>query len=282
MALNESQRKIWAAQLLSSLKKNLVFAGPRVVNRNYEGEIRDQGDTVKIISVGRPTIGDYVKGVTVINPEQLTDAERSLTITEAKYFAFEIDDIDRAQTGNGGALMNEAATESAYALRDIADGFVAGLYSGADAANQIGTTSITTSALAVDAVNDLKVRLDEKDVPSEGRYCIVPAWFHGLLSKSEIFTDLSASGSTEALRNGQVGRLFGFDILMSNNVPIVTGDDYRVSAGYTGALTYADQIVKTESYRPENSFSDAMKGLHVYGAKLVRPEAVATLIASRT
>ena len=119
-------------------------------------------------------------------------------------------------------------------------------------------------------------------MPKEGRYCIVPAWYHGLLTKSELFTDLSASGSTEALRNGTVGRLFGFDILMSNNVPIVTGDDYRVSAGYPGALTYADQIVKTESYRPENSFSDAMKGLHVYGSKLVRPSAVATLIASRT
>ena len=282
MPLTESQRKIWSAQLLSSLKKNLVFAGPQVVNRNYEGEIRDQGDTVKIISIGRPTIGDYVKGVTTITPEQLTDAERSLTITQAKYFAFELDDIDRAQTGNGGALMNEAAVESSYALRDVADRFVAGLYSGAATANQIGTTSITSSALAVDGINDLMVKLDEADVPKEGRYAIVPAWYHGLLVGSDLFTDLSASGSSDALRNGTVGRLFGFDILMSNNVEIVTGDDYRVCAGYPGALTYADQIVKTETYRPENSFSDAMKGLHVYGSKLVRPEAVSTLIASRT
>lgn len=282
MALTESQRKIWAAQLLTSLKKNLVYAGPGVANRNYEGTIRDQGDTVKIISVGRPTIGDYVKGVTTITPEQLTDAERSLVITEAKYFAFEIDDIDKAQTGNGGSLMSEAAVESAYALRDIADQYVAGLYTGAATANQITTTSITSSALAVDGINDLMVKLDEADVPKEGRYAIVPAWYHGLLVASDLFTDLSASGSSDALRNGTVGRMFGFDILMSNNVVNTTGDDFRVTAGYPGALTYADQIVKTESYRPENSFSDAMKGLHVYGAKLARPEAVATLIASRT
>jgi len=282
MALTESQRKIWAAQLLTSLKKNLVYAGPGVANRNYEGTIRDQGDTVKIISVGRPTIGDYVKGVTTITPEQLTDAERSLVITEAKYFAFEIDDIDKAQTGNGGSLMSEAAVESAYALRDIADQYVAGLYTGAATANQITTTSITSSVLAVDGINDLMVKLDEADVPKEGRYAIVPAWYHGLLVASDLFTDLSASGSSDALRNGTVGRMFGFDILMSNNVVNTTGDDFRVTAGYPGALTYADQIVKTESYRPENSFSDAMKGLHVYGAKLARPEAVATLIASRT
>lgn len=282
MAITESAVTIWASQLQSSLKKALVFAGPQAVNRNYEGEIKAAGDSVRIISISRPTIGTYTKDSTTITPETLTDAERTLLIDQSKYFAFEIDDIDMAQTRNGGALMNEAALEAAYGLADVADQYVAGLYTGADAANQISTTSVTTSALAVTGLINLAVKLDSANVPRAGRYVIVPPWYHGLLLGSDLFVRVDASGTSEALRNGLVGRAFGFDVFVSNNVVNTTGDDYRVSAGYTGAITFASQISKVESYRPESAFSDAMKGLNLYGAKLVRPTGIATLIASIT
>lgn len=282
MALTNSQVTIFANELQSSLKKAHVFAGPKAVNRNYEGEIRNTGDSVRIRSISRPTITPYVKNVSVITPETLTDAERTLLIDQANSFAFEIDDVDMAQVQNGGGLMSEAALESAYALADIADLYVAGLYSGADSANKISTTAITTSPLAVTGLVELKVRLDKANVPNAGRYAIIPPWYEGLLVQSAAFISVADSGTSEALRNGHVGRAFGFDIFTSNNVTNTTGDDWLVSAGYTGAITFASQISKVESYRPENSFSDAVKGLDLFGAKLVRPTGIATLVASIT
>lgn len=282
MAITESQVTVWAAELQSSLKKTLVFAGPNAVNRNYQGEIRSAGDSVRILSISRPTIATYTKDSTTITPETLTDAERTLIVDQTKYFAFELDDIDYAGTMNGDRLMSEAASESAYGLADTADQYVAGLYSGAAAGNQISTTAVTTSALAVTALINLNVKLDQANAPRQGRYVIIPPWFHGLLLGSDLFARVDASGNSEALRNGLVGRAFGFDVYVSNNVTNTTGDDYRVCAGYPGAITYAEKINKVEAYRPESAFSDAMKGLHHYGAKLVRPEGVATLIASIT
>jgi hypothetical protein len=282
MALTNSQVTIFANELQSSLKKALVFAGPQTVNRKYQGSIQSVGDSVRIRSISRPTIGDYVKNVTTIVPETLTDAERTLLIDQAKYFAFEIDDVDMAQVQNGGGLTSEAALESAYGLADVADLYVAGLYTGAAAANKISTTAITTSALAVTGLVELKVKLDNANVPNAGRYVIVPPWYEGLLIQSSAFISVADSGSSEALRNGHIGRAFGFDVFTSNNVTNVVGDDYLVSAGYTGAITFATQINKVEGYRPEDSFSDAMKGLNLFGSKLVRPTGIATLVASIT
>lgn len=272
--------EIWSAMMLESLKKSLVYAGPQVVNRDYEGDIQNSGDTVRIRSMSRPTIASYTKGSTVINPEQLTDAQRSLLIDQAKYFAFEVDDIDLAQS-TGGEL-EEGLLEAVYGLRDVADQYVAGLYTGAQAANQIGTVSVTTGALAYTQLRRLKVKLDEANVALEGRYAVVPPWYHGLLLEESKFVTVDASGTSEGLRNGIVGRALGFDVLMSNNAPLVTGDDYAVTAGSPKAISYAEQINKVEAYRPEDSFSDALKGLHVYGAKLVRPDSLATVIASQT
>ena len=282
MAITNFIPEIWTAQLLSSLKKSLVYAGPGVVNRNYEGDIANSGDTVNITSISRPTVATYTKDSTVIAPQTLTDAQKVLLIDQAKYFAFEVDDIDMRQAVAGGALMSEAADESGYALADVADQFVAGLYSGVDAGNLIATTAVTTSAIAVQGLIDLKVKLDTANVPNQGRYVIVPPWYHALLLGSDLFVRVDASGSAEALRNGMVGRAFGFDVLVSNNVPVITGDDYAVQAGVPGAISFAEQITKVEAYRPESAFSDALKGLHLYGAKVVRPTAMAVLTASIT
>ena len=282
MAINNFIPEVWSARLLSSLKKSLVFAGPGVANRDYEGDIRQSGDTVRITSISRPTIGDYVKNSTTITPETLTDAQRSLLISQSKYFAFEVDDIDMRQAANGGALMNEAASEAAYGLADVADQYVAGLYTEVQAANAISTTAITDPAKAVKGLLDLKTKLDVADVPTQGRYVVVPPWYLNLLLQSDLFARVDASGSSEGLRNGTVGRAWGFDVMMSNNCVLITGDDYAVMAGVPGAISFAEQIVKVEAYRPESAFSDALKGLHLYGAKVVRPDALAVLTASVT
>jgi hypothetical protein len=272
--------EIWSAMILESLKKELVYAGPGVATRKWEGDIANQGDTVRIRSVSRPTIATYTKGSTTITPEQLTDAQRSLVINQAKYFAFEVDDVDAAQSPGGE--MEEALVEAVYGLRDAADQYVASLYTDASATNAISTVSITTAALAYTGLKNLKVKLDTANVPLEGRYVIVPPWYHGLLLEDTKFVTVNASGTSEGLRNGIVGRALGMDILVSNNVPVITGDDYAVMAGHSSAIAYAEQINKIEAYRPQDSFSDALKGLHLYGAKVVRPDALAVMTASIT
>lgn len=282
MSVDSFIPEIWVAELLASLRKSLVYGQTGIVNRNYEGQISGQGDTVKINSVGRPTVQTYVKNSTTITPEQLTTAAQNLLIDQAKYFAFEVDDIDMAQTANGGGLMAAGISEASFALRDVADQYIAGLYTGVATANDLGTVSVTTAALAYTQLRRLMVVLDEASVPREGRWAIVPPWYHGLLLEDDRFVRVDASGTTEGLRNGMVGRALGFDILVSNNTPNPTGDDNVVQAGHPGALSYAEQIVKTEAYRPEDSFSDAVKGLHVYGAKLVRPSSLAVVTASQT
>jgi hypothetical protein len=278
MAVQYFQPEIWSARLLSSLKKATVYGG--VCTREYEGDIRDSGDTVRITSISRPTIGTYTKGSTTVTPEQLTDAQRSLLINQVKYFAFEVDDVDYRQVADGGALMNEAAAEAAYGLADTADQYIAGLYG--DVTNTISTVSITSATLAVDGIADLMVKLDEANVPSEGRWVVVPPWYYGLLLEEDKFVRVDASGSDMALRNAVVGQALGFTVLKSNNAPFVTGDDYAVIAGHAMAISYAEQILNIETLRLETKVATGVRGLHVYGAKLVRPDAIATVVASQT
>ena len=280
MSIDSFVPEVWSKSLLSSLKKSLVIAAPGVVNRDYEGEINDQGDTVRINSISRPTVAAYVKGTTSIVPEQLTTAQRSLVVDQAKYFAFEVDDVDARQAA--GNVIPEAMAEAAYALADVADQYVEGLLR-AGAANSLSTVQIDGAADAYDLLLiPLKVELDEANVPTQGRYCLIPPWIHGRLLGDSRFIDMSASGMGDALSNGIVGRAAGFELRVSNNLPLITGDDYSVIAGHPSACSYAEQINKTEAYRPEDSFSDAVKGLHLYGAKVVRPDALATALASKT
>src|SRR5690606_20532565 len=116
--------EVWAARLLTSLKTNLVYGAPGVVNRDYQGEISQYGDTVHITSVGRPTVDDYTAHED-IEFEEVDDADRTLLIDQAKYFAFEVDDIEAAQAR--GNVKPEAMSEAGFALRDVADSYVASL-----------------------------------------------------------------------------------------------------------------------------------------------------------
>jgi hypothetical protein len=283
VAITRFRPEIWSARLLVALRKTLIYAGPGIVNRDYEGDIREAGDIVRITSVSRPTIGTYTPNSTVISPEELTDAQRTLAIDQAKYFAFRVDDVDARQAR--GDVMPQAMSEAAYALADVVDQYVASLYTQAQTANQLGTVSVPTAtptAFYDSVLVPLKVKLDEANVPAAGRYCVIPPWLHGRALRDDRFIRVDASGTSEGLRNGMVGRAAGFDILVSNNAPNPTGDDYVVQAGNNTAVSFADQINKTEAYRPESSFSDAVKGLALYGAKVVRPDAIATALASQT
>lgn len=280
MAITRFRPEIWSALLLSSLKKSLVYAD--LCNRNYEGEIAAAGDTVRITSISRPTINTYGRNQDIVY-EELTDAQRTLVVDQEKYWAFSLDDVDAAQAR--GNVVPEAMTESAYGIRDVADQFVASLYTGVAANNAVDAgvaRAITTADLAYNSLVDIGVKLGEANVPDDGRWVVIPEWYHGLLLKSPNFINAEKAGTTEALRNGVVGRAAGFDIRKSNNTPNPAGDDNIVMAGTNGAISYAAQVTKTEALRSEVRFADRMRGLYVYGAKLVRPDGIVTLLASRT
>jgi len=274
--------EIWSARLLSNLHKALVYGQGLVVNRNYEGEIRSVGDTVRITSIGAVTIGDYTKNSTIGEPEVLTDSQKTLEITESKFFHFFVDDVDRIQAA--GPLMDEAMAEAAYGLANVADQFIADMYLDAEANNLVGddtTPVVPTATSAYELLVDLSVKLDEANVPEEGRWVIVPPWYHGLMLKDDRFTKAGTVLSDGRLMNGRVGEAAGFHILKSNNVPNTSGAKYKITAGTRMAYSFAEQVNQVEAYRPEKRFGDAVKGLHLYGGKTVRPQAIAVLTANK-
>lgn len=283
MAISAFIPEVWSAALLTALRKTLIYGGPTVINTDYEGEISQSGDTVRITSISRPTVGNYVPGVTTIVPEQLVDGQRTLVVDQTKYWAFQVDDVNQRQAK--GDVIAPATDEAGYALSDVIDQYIAGLYTQAAAANVVSavtmdlTSPTSWDAEAARAYNDilipLMVKLDEANVPRQGRYCVMPPWLHGVILRDPRFVKVNESGTEQGLRNGMVGRAAGFDVLMSNNTPTPTANNSIVTAGSSRAITMATQISKTEAYRPESSFSDAVKGLALYGAKVIRPESLA-------
>lgn len=274
---------VWAARLLSALDKELVYGQTNVCNRDYEGDIRVAGNTVKIASIGNVTVDDYTKDTPIGDPEILTDETQTLSISQQKYFHFFVDSIDRAQMNVN--VLDEAMSRASWKLRDAADTYIAGLMSAAvPAGNTIGTAvtpQVPTADDAYEYLVDLGVLLDEANTPLSGRFCVVPAWFHGLLLKDDRFVRSGTAAGDRRLMNGEAGEAAGFTILKSNNVPNTAGSAYRIIAGHRIATTYAEQVLDVQAYRPEQLFGDAVKGLHVYGAKVVRDTSLACLIADK-
>lgn len=273
---------IWSARLLAHLDKAHVYAA--LVNRDYEGEIKNYGDTVKVNQIGDVTIKNYVKGQDIDDPEELDGDQQELKIDQAKYFNFSIDDVDNAQTNP--KLMDEAMQRAAYGMNDTTDGFLANLMAvGAiNNGDNLGTDEaplVPTAETAYDMLVDLGTDLTEKNVPTMGRWVVVPAWFHGLLLKDKRFVGNGTDYNKALIEGGEVGVAAGFKVNLSNNVPNTAGTKYKVIAGTNAAASFAEQIIKTEAYRPEKRFSDAVKGLHVYGAKVFQGKCLSVLTANR-
>lgn len=267
MAVDNFIPEIWANRIIQANDKALVYGS--VVNRDYEGEIRQYGDTVHINEIGDVTIGTYTKNSTTITPENLTDAQRSLVIDQSKYFAFEVDDIDKAQTKP--KIMNEAMRKAGYGLRDDADQYIAGLHGDAGITSGLGTTATpieVTSANVLDYISLVGQKMDEGNIPTSGRWMVAPAWFFHKINLAKI--DLQ-NPNQDLITNGHMGRVFGVELYMSNNVVNTSSAKYKILCGDRSAISFAQQILSLEAYRPENAFSDAVKGLMVYGAKVVKP-----------
>lgn len=272
---------IWSARLLNHLDKSHVYLN--LLNRDYEGEIKNFGDTVKINQVGDVSIKDYIKGTDIDAPEDITGEQQELKIDQAKYFNFAVDDVDNAQTNP--KLMDKAMQRAAYAMNDVVDAFAANLLAiNVHADNAIGTNEapiVPTKADAYDYLVDLNTKLTEANVAKMGRWVVIPAFYHGLLLKDDRFVGNGTDYNQAILEGGEVGKAAGFTVYVSNNDPNTEGTKYKVIAGTTEAGSYAEQILNTEAYRPEKRFSDAVKGLHTYGAKVLQSKCIAVLTCNK-
>lgn len=276
MAISNFVPEIWSANLLKALDETAIYTQRGVVNRDYEGEISRAGDTVHITSVQDVNVAPYVKASTTLTYPALTDATRALIIDQAQSWDFSVDDIDTRQALPG--LVQEATRRAAINLQLVADAFASDLMvTAADGgSNDLGSETVgSASGDAYDLLVELRTLLTRSLVPSTGRWVVVPPEYYGVLLKDDRFIRLDASGTTAGLRNGVVGRAAGFDVIEGTTVPETSGGVFSVIAGHPIATTYAEQILKTEAIRLERRFEDAVRGLHVYGAKVVRPEALA-------
>lgn len=293
MAISNFVPELWTAAVQVGFEKDLVFGQPTVSNRQYEGQITQQGDTVHVTSIGSPTIRTYSK-TTDITVEDLSDSDLSFVVDQGKYFAFRVNDVDKVQAA--GDFQGPATEQAGTGLKDALDLYLAGLYyAGADAANKVGRLTVwdgmdytkpnTGQVTAYDALAKLKAKLDAQSVPSAGRYAILDAGTGAALAHDSRLLDASKSGSDQTLRNGVIGRVLGFDVMVSNNTRTVnqidgtTGanqNDQVICAGIPSAVSVAQQILETEALREQGRFADIVRGLSVYGGKVMIPKGVAT------
>jgi hypothetical protein len=286
MSIANARPTIWSSKILRALNTLLVYASPAVINRDYEGEVSEAGDTVKITTLGDVEVKTYTRDTDIASPEALTDAALTLAIDQQDYFNFQVDNIDRRQANV--PLMDEAARRAAYGLRKKTDEFVAKLYKDIDTGQVIGTDGSPKHGLkAEEAYNnlvELGVLLDQTDTPDDSRFTIVPPFIVGALQKDVRFTGYGTVSNRSQLEkgmpvqaNGYIGEAAGFKIYQSNQVPNTSGAKYKVVAGHPMAWSFVDQLSKVVAYEPEKRFADALKGLHVYGGKVVRPSQLALL-----
>lgn len=283
--------EIWSGKMIEKFYDATVLA--QISNTDYEGEIKKQGDKVKIRTMPTAVIRDYTRN-TDITYDMPDGGVIDLEIDKGKYYAAQIDDVSAHQQDI--KVMDKWATDASEQMKIAIDTSVLGaVYSQAAAANKGATagrisgninlgTSVAPVSVSKTTVLDLIVDagqvLDEQNIPEQGRYLIVPAWFLGLLKKSDI-KDASLTGdSVTPLRNGRVGIIDRFTLFMSNLLPKATVDidpstgtvnvsAFHLIAGHKNGLTFATQMTDMENIRLEKRFASAVRGLQVYGFKVV-------------
>lgn len=266
MSVNNFKPTIWSARLQDQFDKALIFRN--LVNTNWEGEIQNAGDSVKITTPGNITVNDYSGTVTYETPDS---TQQTLLIDQDKYWAFEVDDADQVQANVN--LIDVYTRRAAYALADKVDQNIASLYTDTGATTVALDISAGSSGVR-GALVDANKELDDNSVPRSGRWLVVsPTVFAGIMKSSD-YTPASELGDQLKVA-GTVGMLEGFSIFISRNVQVST--QHKCLFGTQDAITFAGQLVKTEALRRDAAFKDAIRGRFVFGRKVVQPEALGLL-----
>lgn len=266
MAITNFIPEVWSDTMLDEFTAAAVWAN--LVNREYEGEAK-AGNAVKITGSVIPTVKDYAANNRITTPDAVSDTTQKLLIDQEKSVDFTLDDIDRAQAAGS---LSSYVIGSAQALVLDADSYIGGL-AVANGTAVSGSTP-TTGDQAFDALNASHKALTKANVPLVGRVTVCNAEFASLLKGADSkLTSADVSGTTEGLRAGTIGQLLGALVVESNNMP--ADDEPQFVTFHRLAIAYVSQIDQVEGMRADNSFADRIRMLHVYGARVIRPTAVA-------
>jgi hypothetical protein len=286
--------EIWSGKLIENFYDATVLSA--ISNTDYEGEIRRMGDTVNIRTQPNITIREYVKGQNLVveNPDS---PKLQLLIDKGEYFSCIEDDIDRVQSDI--KLMDMWSKDASEQMKVKIDQRVltdmlpdiAAANKGATAGQQSAAFNLGTSGSpltvtkdgasattpVVDLIVDMGTVLDEANVPESDRYLVIPARMAGLIKKSEL-KDASLTGdSTSPVRNGRLGMIDRFTLYVSHNLNVSSGKT-SIIAGHKMGFTFASQMTEMETLRAQSTFGNIVRGLQVYGYKVVKPEALAQAV----
>lgn len=264
-----------------------------IAHTDYVGEVKNKGDKVIIRTIPTVTIRDYVKNQK-LELEQPESPSVEFTVDYAKYFNFALDDIDIKQMDI--AMLDKWAGDAAQQMKLTIESHVFDtIYADGDSANEgltagkinanisLGTSGsplTITKTNVIDLLVDVGTVLDEQNIPETDRWIILPPWMTAMLKKSDL-KDASLTGdSVSPIRSGKVGQ-FDRLTIYNSNLLYTTGGNTYINFGHKSALIFLSQLTKTEMYRPQDTFADAMKGLNVYGFKVIQPTAFGTIVCKK-
>jgi len=267
MAYKNFIPEVWSEAINRELERLHVFASN--CNRQYEGEVKKMGDSVRILGVGRPTITEVKRDsfTQLSSPETVEDTSQIMYIDNMAYFNYKVDDIDKRQAVGG--LMEALSAETSEGLADVQDKAIASLVTDTLAVKDAAETYQLTANNILEKLLVAHQKLMENDVPMSTKVTVTLAPWAATLYKqamAAIDTDNSA-----LLKNGLIGQFDGMDIKVSNNCYQSSGN-YGFMVRTDRAIAFARPMIHTEPYRPELDFSDAVKGFILYGTKIVRPK----------
>lgn len=295
--------QIWSGKLVEKFYAATVLSA--ISNTDYEGEIKNQGDTVKIRTKPTITIRDYLADGDLA-VERPAGSVLDLNIDQGKYFNLILDDVMDIQSDlNLMSIWADDASEQFKITVDTA--VLRGIVGGAVSANRgatagaitsginLGVTSSGPLALTAAAASgkvdvlDLILRmgqvLDEQNIPETGRWLVLPTWAATLIKKSELRQAYLSGDGVSMLRNGRLGMVDRFTIYSSNLLPAGTAGglaagEYAIFAGHAHGLTFASQFTKIETIRSERTFGNLLRGLQVYGYKVVDGKALSQAVVT--
>jgi hypothetical protein len=288
--------EIWAGKLLVKFYAATVFAS--IANTDYEGSIQNHGDKVLIRTVPDLTINDYEIGQS-LNYERPRSANVELLIDQGKYYAFNCNDVEKKQSDVD--FVNKWAEDASEQLKIAIDtDILAGVYGSAHADNigttagaisgavDLGTTGTNadaaetlTEATIIDKMVECGQVLDEQNIPNSNRWFVITAWMATRIKVSSLADASYAGDGTSMMRNGRIGVIDNFELFVSNNVYNVaegTGNLTYSIFGHKSAITFASQLTNNEMIDNPDDFGQLMRGLQVYGYKVVKPEALGVLV----
>ena len=265
--------RVWAKEIQHELEKSLVFAED--CNRKYEGEVKNLGDTVKILGVGKPTIKTQVGGdIVLTGAEKVATTSVSMPIEHVSYFDYMVGDIDKLQAKGG--IMEALNKEATLGISGEMDKLIASMANAQEAVkfNKNALNTVTKDNV-LQLIDSALISLYSNDVkPTDNIVITVDPTFYMILKQA--YTALDTDNS-KMLENGRVGRYGNVKVKMSNNVAKNTSGNYQIMLRTSNAVAFANPTIHTEPYRPESAFADAVKGFCLYDARIVRPKEMIVL-----